>query len=254
MTTDARAAAQATEARSGPLADGDERLAGYGVMGLPFASGHYLALRRFPANPFGAPYTSVWQRDPSGSWTFFTTAAPEASCPRFFSAAVDTVVRTPISLDWPTPSRLEVIAGPLRWSMEVTGTPATAAMTAMSRIMPGAAWESAAVLAALSRFVRPVLAAGRIRLTGSVPNGQWFRAAPRVLLAVARSAASLDGADLGALGPLPRQARLGDFWLPQRGLFMVGGTVLEAFDPARHAAPRPASALTGTTDQAGRAR
>jgi len=254
MTTDAREVAQATEARPGPLPGGDERLAGYGVMGLPFASGHYLALRRFPANPFGAPYTSVWHRDPGGSWTFFNSAAPEASCPRFFGAAVDTVVRTPITLDWPTSSRLEVTAGPLRWSMELSTTPATAAMTAMSRWMPPSAWESSAVLAAMSRFVRPVLSAGRIRLTGSVPNGQWFRAAPRVLFAVADSTASLDGVDLGPLGPLPRQTRLGDFWLPQRGLFMVGGTVLEAFDPARHHAPRPAIDLAGTSAPNGAAR
>ena len=238
MSANARDLAEATEARPGPLPGANERLSGYGVMGLPFASGHYLALRRFPANPFGAPYTSVWHRDPAGSWTFTSTAAPEASCPRFFGAAVDTVVRAPITLDWSGPAHLDVTAGPLRWSMELTTTPATAAMTAMARMMPAGAWESRALLAAMSRCVRPVLSAGRIRLVGSVPNGQWFEAAPRVLFAVARSTASLDGIDLGPLGPLPRQTHLGDFWLPQRGLFMVGGTVLETFDPARHHATR----------------
>jgi hypothetical protein len=34
--------------------------------------------------------------------------------------------------------------------------------------------------------------------------------------------AELDGADLGALAPLREQTRLGDFWLPQRGLFFAG--------------------------------
>ena len=35
------------------LPDGDdERFVGFGVMGFPFASGHYLALRHFPATTF----------------------------------------------------------------------------------------------------------------------------------------------------------------------------------------------------------
>ena len=133
--------------------------------------------------------------------------------------------------------------------MDLSTTPATAAMTAMARAMPRAAWEVRPLLAAMSRFVRPVLAAGRIRLTGTVPNGQWFEAAPRVLLAVTRSAASVDGVDLGPLGPLPRQARLGDFWLPQRGLFMVGESVFETFDPSQHHAPDPDTAFAAVTGE-----
>ena len=31
----------------------EERFSGYGVMGLPFASGHILSLRRFPASSLG---------------------------------------------------------------------------------------------------------------------------------------------------------------------------------------------------------
>ncbi len=59
------------------LPDGaDERFSGYGVMGLPFRSGHVLALRRFPASSIGPGYTSVWHRDPDGAWTFFATASP----------------------------------------------------------------------------------------------------------------------------------------------------------------------------------
>ena len=42
----------------------EERFSGYGVMGLPFRSGHVLALRRFPVTSVGPGYTSVWWRDP----------------------------------------------------------------------------------------------------------------------------------------------------------------------------------------------
>lgn len=42
----------------------EERFAGYGVMGLPSRSGHYLALRHFPASSIGPGYRAVWHRDP----------------------------------------------------------------------------------------------------------------------------------------------------------------------------------------------
>ena len=48
----------------------DERFAGFGIMGLPFVSGHYLALRQFPVASFAPAYASVWHRDPAGRWTF----------------------------------------------------------------------------------------------------------------------------------------------------------------------------------------
>ncbi len=45
----------------------EERFSGYGVMGLPFVSGHVLCLRRFPVTSLGEGYTSVWHRDPKGA-------------------------------------------------------------------------------------------------------------------------------------------------------------------------------------------
>ena len=69
----------------------DETVTGFGVMGLPFASGHYLALRDFPAASFlpdSVPgYRSVWHRDPDGAWTFYATTPAEQSCARYFSSA-----------------------------------------------------------------------------------------------------------------------------------------------------------------------
>lgn len=45
--------AGATASRLMDLPSGDdERVIGFGVMGLPFASGHYLAFRDFPATSF----------------------------------------------------------------------------------------------------------------------------------------------------------------------------------------------------------
>ena len=50
------------------LPDGDdERFTGYGVMGMPFASGHYLALRDMVATSVGPAYRAIWHRDPDGT-------------------------------------------------------------------------------------------------------------------------------------------------------------------------------------------
>jgi hypothetical protein len=83
-----------------------------------------------------------------------------------------------------------------------------------------------------------LLRAGRVGLSGEAPNGQHFRAAPRRLWSVVSSSARLAGTDLGRPGRLRHQDRLGDFWLPQRGVFAVGTASFDAFDPVAH---RPAS-------------
>jgi hypothetical protein len=58
--------------------------------------------------------------------------------------------------------------------------------------------------------------------------------APKRLWVVANSRAVLYDRDLGPTGPLLRQARLGDFRMPQCGIGMVGSGHFETFDPARH--------------------
>jgi hypothetical protein len=40
--------------------------------------------------------------------------------------------------------------------------------------------------------------------------------------------------EIGDLGPLPVQEHLGDFWIPQRGLFVVGRAFFEPLDSTRH--------------------
>jgi hypothetical protein len=242
MSTSPRAEAERSEHRSSAGPGRGERFAGYGVMGLPFRSGHYLTLRRFPANPFGRPYYSVWHRDPDGVWVFYTDTPTEQSCTRYFDAAISTASIADISVTWTGPSRLAVeVATVIAWNIELRPTTATAVMTGAGRLMPPVMWENRAVLAVMGRAAAPVLRAGRVQLSGTAPNGQWFRANPRLLWSVADSTAVVDGVNVGPPGPLPRQARLGDFWLPQRGIFAVGEASFEEFDPSRHQAPRPAT-------------
>ncbi len=222
------------------LPDGsDERVTGYGVIGLPFASGHYLALRNFVASSFGPPYSSVWHRDPAGAWTVYSNATPEQSCPRYLgSALAHPPVTTPVDVSWLDDAQMRVyIDDVLDWTVTLQATPATRLMSAMGAHLPNAAWTNRAVLAMMGRVAGPMLSAGRMRLSGVISNGQEFRAAPRRIWAIQSSTAVLRGHDFGPVGRLAQQDRLGDFWLPQRGIFFTEGVGhFESFDPDRHAA------------------
>jgi hypothetical protein len=224
MTTTTPRHAIATLADNPRIADGDdERFTGYGAMGVPFSSGHYLAFRDMLATSVGPPYRAVWHRDPQARWTLFTTVAPEVSCPRYFGAGSAYEQAPTIDAAWPEDGILEVTMGErLSWRLELASTPATRMMTGMGRALPASAWDSIVMLGAMGPMAGGALGSGRIRLRGDTPNGQLFKAAPLQVWRVVGGQARLDGMDLGSLAPLPEQTRLADFWLPQRGLFFAG--------------------------------
>ena len=235
MTTTPQAAAAATKHLDLPPGE-DERVVGFGVMGLPFANGHYLAYRDFPATSFSPAYLSVWHRTPDGVWTFYATTPGPQSCSRYFSSvtAVDPVV-CDITATWLTPwSLLISIEGLLDWRVDIKTTGATRLMSAIGGRMPTRVWTSRRALAMMSRVVGPLLGVGNIRLTGNLPNGQEFRIAPKRVWAVADSSAVVNGEDLGPVGAHPTQGSLADFQLPQRGICVVAQGRFEPFDIARH--------------------
>jgi hypothetical protein len=57
-----------------------------------------------------------------------------------------------------------------------------------------------------------------------------------MIWAVTDGRASVHGADLGGVGPLPEAASLGDFLIPRRGIFAVGQALFEPFAEGRHRA------------------
>lgn len=79
MPNDPRKLVQQLEAAASLPTGPEERFNGYGVMGLPFRSGHILAMRRFSGTSIGPGYTSVWHRTPQGDWVFYATAHPRQS-------------------------------------------------------------------------------------------------------------------------------------------------------------------------------
>ena len=215
----------------------DEQFSGYGVMGLPFSSGHVLAMRRFPVTSVGTGYTSVWLRRPNGSWTIYADAAPEVSCARYFGAALESAVYCHISIEWTGDNAFSVTIGEdvdLTWHVELSATPVSTAMSAVMRVLPDTLLSNRMFLKAMGSAAGPMLSAGHLGLTGSVPNRQGFRAKPRRMWFITRSSADLAGKDLGIPRPLSAQTRLGDFWIPQRGIFLIGASAFDRFNPARH--------------------
>ncbi|MGV0815188.1 hypothetical protein ABQF34_24775 [Mycolicibacterium boenickei] len=225
----------------------DERFVGFGVMGFPFASGHYLALRYFPATTFSPGYRSVWHRDPGGTWTFYATTPGQQSCARYFSSATpNDAVQCDIDVAWVNPWSLFVgISGLLSWTVDIRSTAATRLVSAIGRGLPVRSWTNPAMLGLIGRAAGSVLRAGTIQLAGTAPNGQNFMIAPTQVW-LADGSATLAGTDLGPPGPLDRQAVLADFRPPQRGIFVVGSGHFDTFDATRHQASERTVVIDGS--------
>ena len=216
----------------------EERFTGYGVMGVPFTSGDLLAMRRFPASSLGQSYTSVWHGDPQGRWTFYSDVPPQLACPRYFGSAVSEAVVREIEITWTSPRNftISIEEDPgLYWHLSLAETPATRLINAVGGVLPDALWRKEAVLKLMGKAASLMLRAGRLGLTGQVPNHQRFSVNPRLIWVIQSSTARMGDQDWGSVGPLPVQARLGDFWIPQRGIFAIGRAFFEPLDPARHA-------------------
>jgi hypothetical protein len=216
---------------------GDERYFGYAVIGLPFDSGNILALRRFPASSIGPGYTSVWHRDPEGSWTFYQDVPPELACSRYYGNEIEETVERPIEIKWDGPSNFTVrIDGErsLEWRVTTRTTLATRLLNRAARLVPLSWWRSPTVLSMMGAAARVGLGAGILRLTGRLPNGQTYIANPSMFWLIDESRASIDGVDLGRPAPLSEQGRVGEFLIPQRGIFAVTRAYIESFDPVRH--------------------
>jgi hypothetical protein len=203
-----------------PQGGGGDRPAGYAIIGLPFRSGHVLALRRFPASPAGPGFTSVWHRSPLGIWTFFSTIRlPRQRRSRHCSSGeIMQDVVTPIEIDWSGPKQFSIRIGErdLRWNVKLAESAASRLVNAVSGWIPDS-WRTsqraARAIGSLSQCVLgtgPMSAASREVLTN--PGRVWL---------VAASTARVKGKDIGEPGALEKQARLHEFLIPQRGLFAI---------------------------------
>ncbi len=188
---------------------GYEWVEGFGVMAMPFTSGHVLVLRAFPRNSF-VPYKSVWHRTPDGTWTIFVDGAPaEKACPRYFGAAAEESSSARIDLTWTGPMDLEVTVEPLelRWTMSLTEPAYLRALNAASSRLPEVAWRSPVLLRGMELMASVVLGMGDVELAGKVPSGHWATLTPRRMYFVRSAHAELAGLDWDHLSRRPRRRR-----------------------------------------------
>jgi hypothetical protein len=223
MKTSAQFAQRVEDRPVLPAGEG-EWMSGYAVIGLPFASGHVLGLRRWTASSSGDQFTSIWHRSPAGRWTFFESSSCEVACTRYFGADVEVVREGAIDLEWTARNQLHIstVDGAVDWKIEMGSTPATWAMSIAGSALPMAAWRSGLVLKAMGAVANQVLGVGKVQLTGSTSNRQRFDANPLRIWYVTDSLAIVEAEDLGPIGPLEDQAHMADYYVPQRGIFAVG--------------------------------
>jgi hypothetical protein len=203
---------------------GHEYVKGWGVFGLPFDSGHVLALRVFPQNDF-APYRTVWHRDPQGRWAIYVDAKRiDIACPRYYGAACERTARAQIRVEWTGPASLRVTmdAPPLEWTLSAIDTPLLRALNAVSARLPEWTWRPAPLLRARELLASRVLGMGDLRLFGKMPSGHVGTLMPQRMYLIEESRAVLAGADLGRPTRAAENPRIGDVALPARGVLAVG--------------------------------
>jgi hypothetical protein len=203
---------------------GHEHVKGWGVFGLPFDSGHVLALRVFPQNDF-APYRTVWHRDPEGRWVIYVDAPRlDIACPRYYGTACDRNAHARIQIDWTGPASLRVTMDdpPLEWTLTAADTPLLRALNAVSARLPLWTWRPRPFLRARELLASRVLGMGELRLSGTMPSGHVGTLMPQRMYLIVESRAVLAGVDLGRPTRAAENPRIGEVALPARGVLAVG--------------------------------
>jgi hypothetical protein len=211
---------------------GHEYVRGWGVFGLPFDSGHVLALRVFPQSSFG-PYRTLWHRSPGGSWSIYADAKHvEHACPRYYGAACEHVGPARIDLEWTGPRTLRItMADPsLDWTVTTARSPMLGLLNPLSALMPLSSWRPPALVRAREMLAQ-ALRMGRLQMSGVMPSGHSGLLMPQRMYLVNRSGAVLDGVDLGRPTRLRQNPTIGGVPLPARGVLAIGRAMWPISDP-----------------------
>lgn len=221
-------AASAERATSLPPGGG-ERYVGYGLMGVAFATGDVLALRRFPLGSRGCGYTAVWHRRPDGAWTFYTDATCDQGCTSHFAPSVERLVVAPIRIEWHTPWQVSVSVDggrEIAWTTTLAPSWPARVLSHFASRLPEWCWRNRTTRGLIQIAAALWLGAGRLRLAGRLPSQAQFDVRPRSIWVVRESRALVRGESLGAMTYGPPGLRLGDFIVPRRPLMAAGPLVI----------------------------
>ncbi len=220
-----------------------EYVKGWGVFGLPFDSGHLLALRVFPENDFG-PYRTLWHRDPGGRWSIFVDGARlDTACPRYYGAACDHTGFAHIEVTWTGPASLRVTmdSPSLEWTLTAEATRLLRVLNPISAALPLATWRPRLLVKARERLVRG-MGLGQLEMSGVMPSGHIGTLMPQQMYFIDISAATFDGVDLGRPVQLKHNPRIGEVSLPARGVLAIGQAAWEIRDQAEYERTRSETA------------
>jgi hypothetical protein len=209
-----------------------EYVRGWGVFGLPFDSGHVLALRVFPQSSFG-PYRTLWHRDPEARWSIYVDAGRvEHACPRYYGPACEYVGAARIDLEWTGPRSVHVTMGKpaLEWTVTAARSALMGMLNPLSAAMPLSSWRPRALVRARERLAQ-ALGMGRLQMSGVMPSGHTGLLMPQRMYLVNQSRAVLDGVDMGSPARLPENPTIGGVPLPARGVLAIGQAMWPIRDP-----------------------
>ena len=224
---------------------GHEYVKGWGVFGLPFDSGHVLALRVFPENDF-APYRTMWHRDPQGRWAIYVDGPRlDTACPRYYGAACEHTGYARIGLAWSGPATLHVTMDhpALDWTLTASSNWLLDALNAVGAALPLATWRPSALLRAREALAK-ALGMGHLQLSGVMPSGHVGTLMPQRMFFVEDSRASFDGLDLGRSVHVRENPAIGTVPLPARGILAVGGGMWQMRDAAEFERARQVTAAS----------
>jgi len=211
---------------------GHEYVRGWGIFGLPFDSGHVLALRVFPQGSFG-PYRTLWHRDPGGRWSIHADAkyVTHAS-PRYYGPACEYVGAARIDLKWTGPRTLHVTVDQpaLDWTVTAARSPLLGLLNPLSAAMPLSSWRPRALVRARERLAQ-ALGMGRLQMSGVMPSGHTGLLMPQRMYLLDQSSAVLDGVNLGRPTRLRENPTIGGVALPARGVLAIGQAMWQISDP-----------------------
>jgi hypothetical protein len=226
-----------------------EYVKGWGVMGLPLDSGHYLALRVFPENDF-APYKTLWHRDPKGRWSIHVDGPRlDTACPRYYGVACAHVGHAGIDLTWTSPMTLRVTVDDigLDWTLTASETPLLRALNAMSARLPTWTWRPRSLLRARELLARRVLGMGDIQMRGTMPSGHVGTLMPQRMYFIEAGTVTLDRVDLGHPDRVSHTPDIGGFPMPARGVFAIGQAAWRILDADEYARTRAETLTTRQT-------
>jgi hypothetical protein len=194
------------------------------VFGLPFESGHVLALRVFPENDF-SPYRTIWHRDPGGQWSIYVDGQRlDTACPRYYGPACTHIGHAHIDLEWTGPASLRVTmdAPRLEWTLTAAQTPILRLLNAASPRLPLWTWRSSRLVRAREHIARRILGMGDICMSGTMPSGHVGILMPQRMYFIDQATAALDDEDLGHAVRVSPNPQIGQVPLPARGVLAVG--------------------------------